>query len=347
MTLSSATHPAQDETAATPAAPRGASSGAEKFVRALLRHGSWAAAELRRGRPRHLVHFYGNTPGDDLMCTAVLHEMRRRGARGLWMMTRFAELFAGNPDVDRVVPFDERYHGLLRVVKGRSWYAHYGGHDEVADQSPIPRQHILALLCHACGITGDVTLRPYLHLTESERNAGRLRPRQIALHSSGLSAFTSMKNKEWFPDRFQSVVNTLRDAFDLVQLGSTTDPLLDGCLDLRGKTTRRESAAIIAASEVFVGQVGFLMHLARAVNTRAVIIYGGRELPWQSGYSCNTNLVTPLPCSPCWRWNACHNPIERDCLRRISVDDVVDAVRTTVLRCGEPLEVETATVTAV
>lgn len=322
----------------------GVRSRSAKLIRALLRHGTWAAGELTRGRPRQMVHFYGNTPGDDLMCTAVLHELRRRGGRGLWMMSRFPELFEHNPDVDRVVPFDERYHGLLRVVGGRSSYAHYGGHDHVHDQSPIPRQHIIALLCEACGISGPVSLRPYLALTDAERSAGRLRPRQLALHSSGLSAFTSMKNKEWFADRFQGVADALRGEFDLVQLGSPTDPALDGCLDLRGRTTRRESAAIIAGSQLFLGQVGFLMHVARAVETRAVIIYGGRELPWQSGYPCNTNLVTPLPCSPCWRWNACHNPVERDCMRRIGVEDVVEAIRSTAARAGEPMTVETTSV---
>jgi len=315
-----------------------------KLVRNLLRHGTWAAGELSHGRPRQLVHFYGNTPGDDMMCTTVLRELRQRGARGLWMMTRFPELFEGNRDVDRVVPFDERYHGLLRVVRGRSWYANYGGHDHANDESPRPRQHIIALMCEACGISGPVSLRPYLQLSDEERHRGQLRPRQLALHSSGLSAFSSMKNKEWFPDRFQAVVDALRSDFELVQLGSPDDPPLEGCLDMRGKTTRREAAAIIAGSELLLGQVGFLMHLARAVDTRAVIIYGGRELPWQSGYTCNTNLVTPLPCSPCWRWNACHNPVERDCMRRISVEDVVAAVRLTVARGDEPLSVETTTV---
>ena len=54
-------------------------------ARTVWKHGSWAAAELaRRGRPRHLVFFCGDTLGDDLMCTAVLRELRERGERGVW-----------------------------------------------------------------------------------------------------------------------------------------------------------------------------------------------------------------------------------------------------------------------
>jgi len=311
-------------------------------VRTVWRYGPWVASELGRlGWPRHLVHFYGMTPGDDVMCTVVLREMRRRGRRGLWMMTRFPELFAGNPDVDAVVPFDVRYERMVNWLGGRTWGAHYGGHDHAADRSPLPERHIIALMCRACGITGPVTLRPYVHLSDAERAAGRLAPRQIALHSSGMSAHSAMRNKEWFPERLQRVVHALRGDYTLVQLGSASDPPLDGCLDLRGRTSMRESAAILAGSVLFLGQVGFLMHLTRAVDRPAVIVYGGRELPWQSGYSCNTNLATALPCAPCWRWNACDHPIERECMRRIDVDEVVAAVRERAARADEPLVEDT------
>jgi ADP-heptose:LPS heptosyltransferase len=311
-------------------------------ARVVWEHATWAAGELvRHGRPRELVHFYGQTPGDDLMCTAVLHEMRRRGRRDVWMMSRFPELFERNPDVDVVVPFDERYERLAEWVGGRSWYAHYGGHDHEADRSPNPERHIIALMCQACDISGPVTLRPYLHLSADEREIGRIGKRQIALHSSGQSAFSAMKNKEWLPERMPAVVNALRGEFTLVQLGAPSDPPLHGCVDLRGRTSVRESAAVIANSELFLGQVGFLMHLARAVDRPAVIIYGGREKPWQSGYSCNTNLATTLPCSPCWRWNACDNVIERRCMKLIGVDEVVSAVRERAARSGEPLVEDT------
>lgn len=316
-------------------------------ARVVLKHGAWATAELfRRGRPGHVVRFFGKTPGDDLMCTAVLREMRRRGYRSIWMMSRFPELFEGNPDIDRVVAHDARYDRYAQWMGGRSYYVHYGGHDHERDQSPIPQQHIIASMCASCELTGEVTLRPYLHLTDGERAAGRLAPRQIVLHSSGLSAHSAMRNKEWVEGRMQQVVDALRDEYTIVQLGAATDPALDGVVDLRGRTTMRQSAAIIAGSVLTVAQVGFLMHLTRAVDRPAVIIYGGREQPWQTGYSCNTNLFTSLPCAPCWSWNRCGNSVERECLHRISADDVVQAVHERAARADEPL-VEDKTVITV
>jgi hypothetical protein len=307
-------------------------------ARIVLKHGAWATAELvRGGRPRHVVHFYGKSLGDDLMCTAVLREMRRRGYRSIWMMSRFPELFDGNADVDRVVPHDQRYERYAQWMRGRSWYIHYGGHDHERDVSAIPEQHIIAKMCASCDLTGEITLRPYLHLTAEERAVGRLAPRQIVVHSSGLSAHSAMRNKEWVRGRMQQVVHALRDEYTFVQLGAPSDPKLDGCVDLRGRTTTRHSAAIVAGSVLTLAQVGFLMHLTRAVDRPAVIIYGGREQPWQTGYSCNTNLYSDLPCAPCWHWNKCDNPIERECMQRISVEQVVHAVRERAARADEPL----------
>ena len=136
-------------------------------------------------------------------------------------------------------------------------------------------------------------------------------------------------------------MDALKHDFDFVQVGDPADPPLDGVRDLRGKTSLRQTAAVLQASAVFVGQVGFLMHLARAVDCRSVVVYGGRERPDQTGYVANENLYTPLPCSPCWRENACD--FGRECMDRITPDVVVEAVLRQAEKSGQPLPVETHT----
>src|SRR3974390_667061 len=42
--------------------------------------------------------------GDDLMCTVVTHELKKRGAGKIWLFTAFPELAAGNPDLTAVPP---------------------------------------------------------------------------------------------------------------------------------------------------------------------------------------------------------------------------------------------------
>jgi ADP-heptose:LPS heptosyltransferase len=92
-----------------------------------------------------------------------------------------------------------------------------------------------------------------------------------------------------------------------------------------------------------VGTVGLLMHLARAVECPSVIIFGGREAPWQSGYVCNFNIYSEMPCAPCWRSNTCD--FNRQCMSNISADDVVSAIRQMLDRPRSPLAVETVEIT--
>jgi ADP-heptose:LPS heptosyltransferase len=216
-------------------------------------------------------------------------------------------------------------------------YAHY---DPVADADEPPTEQILATMCRRAGLTGRVALRPYLFLTPEELAAGRRGTRQIAIQSSGRAAAHFMQNKEWFPERFQQVCDALCPAHTVVQIGSAKDPALAGALDLRGQTSLRESAAILANSTVFIGLVGFLMHLARAVDCRSVIVFGGREKPWQTGYLANRNLTGDTACSPCWLRNRCD--YSHECMHMITAEGVLAAAGEQVQRHGQPLEVETA-----
>jgi ADP-heptose:LPS heptosyltransferase len=152
----------------------------------------------------------------------------------------------------------------------------------------------------------------------------------------------AMRNKQWFPDRFQAVIDALQGEFKFVQLGSASDPPLQHVIDLRGKTNIRQSAAIMHQAQLYIGNVGFLMHLARAVECPSVIVYGGREAPWQSGYACNINLYTALPCAPCWRWNTCD--FDRKCMSDITAQQVVSGVKELIKRSREPLRTDTVAI---
>jgi hypothetical protein len=284
------------------------------------------------GLPSIGLYFNGGL-GDDVMCSAVARELKKRGTKTIWQLTSFPEVFVGNGDVV-AVPADFRLLRLCRLFGIPCVELEY--------PSPPPR-HLIATICAEAGIRGEVELRPYVVLSEAEKRAGKVVPRpQIAIQTSSLAARFPMLNKLWPHERFQLVTNALKDEFDFVQLGAPSDPELHGALDLRGKTTVRESAAILSASRLFVGLVSGLMHLARAVECRSVIVYGGREHPSQSGYSANENVHWSGPCAPCWQRNACD--YERMCMSEISPEQVIAAVRRQAGRYGTPLTVERASI---
>lgn len=293
----------------------------------------------RLGFPRHFFQSDGRL-SSDLMCAAVFRELRKRGSRGIAIATRHHELFLGNPDVDKIIyhrqPFIDRWlrKGLPLMRFNQATY------DPSRDADEAPMDHILIEMCQRANITGMVELRPYLFLTPKEFAAGRLGKDQVVMQSSNLSVPNPMQNREWYPDRFQEVCTRLRDHVTVVQVGALSDPTLEGAIDMRGKTTSRQTAAILAQSLVFVGLAGFLMHLARAVDCRSVIVYGGREKPSQTGYVANKNLYGQVRCAPCWLRNPCE--FNRKCMSMITVKDVIAATAEQIGRYGTPLEVQTA-----
>jgi Glycosyltransferase family 9 (heptosyltransferase) len=280
------------------------------------------------GMPDIVLYFNGGL-GDEIMRTAVARELRKRGRGKIWQFAAAPELYAGNPDLI-AVPDDYRLYRLCRM---------FGIPCVQVNYPERPPRHFIAMMCSAAGIRGEVELRPRIVLAQKERRAGkRVRGRQIAVQTSSMAARYPMRNKLWPHKRFQRVAEALKETFDLVQVGAPSDPALAGALDLRGKTTIRETAAILASSHVFLGLASGLVHLARAVECRSVIVYGGREDPTLSGYSANENIHWSGVCAPCWLRNDC--AFERRCMSEIRPEPVIEAVRRQAERWGTDLPVD-------
>lgn len=294
------------------------------------------------GVPARALVFGPKSLGDDLLCTAVLREARRRGTP-FTMFTARPELFAGNPDPAAIRPIDNHYLALLRSWRRPAISPYYASAKPgVPDADVLPPRHAIAEMCRLGGLTGEVNLRPYLHLTPAELAAAPRLPRQVAIHSSGLAAAIPYRTKEWGANRFAELATLLAGDYSLVQLGAASDPLLPGIsLDLRGRTTPRAAAAVQASSLLFVGLEGFLAHLARAVDCPAVVIHGGRADPRVFAYRANINLHTAPPCSPCGLRSTC--PHDLACLTAITPAAVAAAVHTLAARPRTvPLPVESA-----
>lgn len=312
--------------------------------------GTWRAARdfglvkwhLMKGRPDAVVAFGAGGLGDSLLCTAVLRALRARGARVLWMLSPHQELFSKNPDVDAVLPCNDELIARLQNSGLNVVRTHYNRNHWEEGRDDPPKGHIIEMMCRAAGIhAGEVELRPRLHLTPAEIAAGRLAPRQIAVQTTGRSARFFMRTKEWFPERFVEAARRLPRDCSVVQIGHPDDPAIPGAIDQRGRTSLRRTAAILANADLFIGLVGFPMHLARAVDCPAVIVYGGRELPTQSGYSAFVNLQRSPACSPCWLWHRCDHDMR--CMTDITADEVAAAALQQLARPRHPLPIDVVT----
>ncbi|MDX2110991.1 MAG: glycosyltransferase family 9 protein [Verrucomicrobiota bacterium] len=264
--------------------------------------------------------------GDALLLSTVLYHRGKAQPTNsrVWVGTNYPEIYQGNPFV-QVLPGRTQHWGhrlirlmrICRLVKPFSYIDYY--------HKGIPKAHLLTLLSERIGLhTAPIT--PVYFPTENERRT-RLLPQStkpvVIMQSTGNTAWTD--NKNWGSERFCAVAKLLAASATLVQIGRSEDPPLEGALNLCGRLTIRQCFQVLAEGNLFIGQVGFLMHAAAAVSTPGVIVYGGFEAPWQSGYEANVNLYTTLECSPCWLQTRC--PYEKKCLTQITPELVAASAR--------------------
>ena len=291
----------------------------------------------QNGIPNKSFHFGGGL-GDHLLCTAVFHELGKRGIQKCWMLSHYPEIFQNNPHGLQIVLDDWKTIKLLEKIKRPSTLLYYGKWIGDNDKIDLPAKHLIAEILEKCDINGDVCLRPYWY---GDTRPTTLVPKNdyICVQSTKTYSSTPMLNKQWDEESLIQVIKLLKDKFEVVQLGTLEEPRLPYTIDQRNLCIS-DSATLLANARFFIGQVGFLMHLARAVDKRSVIIYGGREKAWQSGYPCNENIETSPNCSPCWQNNQCD--YHRQCLSAISTQDLLKGVDRLEARLSQDLEIDTA-----
>ncbi len=307
-------------------------------LRGKIVHTFWGLKLLaKNGIPAKAFQFGGGL-GDHLLCTAIFKELGKRGVTNCWMLSHYPELFESHPFGLKVVVDDWKSLRVLDKIKRPACLLFYGEWIGDSDKINPPKRHILEEMFIKSGISGKVELRPYWYAKTHRHDLPiKLTGKYICIQSTTTDSSTPMQNKCWSADRMQNVIEEIGKNYEIIQLGTNKEPLLNNVIDGRSLTIKG-SANLLAHAEFFTGQVGFLMHLARAVETRSVIIYGGREKAWQSGYPCNENIETHPECSPCWQNNCCD--FNRKCLDQIKAEDVITAINRLQKRFSDELETE-------
>lgn len=266
--------------------------------------------------PNHILFFEGGL-GDQLLCTIPIRYLANSG-KTVWFVTDYPEIFLLNKNIERLIKPD-----LARKLNLPINYLRYVEAPFVGPEIS-PKMHIIKILCNSLGIDEEfISYKPDLFLSVDELKKGEFAKGKILIQTSGISARYAISTKDWFIESYQEVVNGLAD-YEILQVGSLLDPKLEGVVDLRGKFSIREIASILHHASLFIGQVGFLMHLACAVDCPSVIIYGGREKAWQTGYNSNANIEIEINCSPCWLYNCNLGML---CMKLISPSLVIEAAR--------------------
>ena len=98
-------------------------------------------------------------------------------------------------------------------------------------------------------------------------------------------------------------------------------------IDLAGATTVGLLPALLSRASLLITNDSGPMHIAAALGTPVVALFGptsaARTGPYGPGHRV---LTTELPCRPCLS-RTCQNPIQLECLTRISPEQVIAPVR--------------------
>jgi lipopolysaccharide heptosyltransferase II len=147
---------------------------------------------------------------------------------------------------------------------------------------------------------------------------------------------STWESRWWYPDRTAEVLRALRGRFGLgaVLLGASAREQEfagevhrlagEGVCNLAGKTTLRDLIGILARARVAFGPDSGPMHLAAAVGTPVVSLWGATSPSRSAPYgSEDLALVGPVACQPCYLRRC---PVGRLCMREIAPGVVLSAI---------------------
>ena len=179
------------------------------------------------------------------------------------------------------------------------------------------------------------------NLTAEERASVDRHLSEVSGGFAVLFVGTRWESKQWFPAQMSQCAEQLRRGFglDIVLLGGRDDQKLAkeaqalssiGLTNLTGQTTLREAIGIIERAKVAIGPDTGLMHIAAAVRTPVISLWGATN-PLRTGPQGFAELVLQgkAPCVPCYRRQC---PIGRVCLQSISAEQMNAKIRAALKR---------------
>jgi len=165
------------------------------------------------------------------------------------------------------------------------------------------------------------------------REAGIDAERPYALLAPANEFYT----KRWAPERYATIAEKLiARGFQIVMTGAPTEEQRAQLADVQAATKHRlaslsslgigELVAVIAGAKLFVGNDSGPAHIAAAVKTPLVVLFGpASSVRWSPWRAPSVLVQNYFPCNPCAMYT-CEAFDEPECIRSITVDQVMKAV---------------------
>lgn len=241
--------------------------------------------------------------------------------------------------------FSSAWWFWLGKVHNRLGYECNGRRFLLTRSLPFPKniqnQHLVItykMLLEPLGIPISDT-PPRLYLSEKEINDARVLLRQHKIPEGALivginPGATYGSAKCWLPERFREVTERLlrdKDVY-IVYFGDQATASLvkeicaglpDRVINLAGMTSLRELSGLISHCDVILTNDSGPMHIADALGTPIVALFGSTSEVVTGPYRSGTLIHKHVECSPCYQ-RTC--PIDFRCMKRIEADEVYESI---------------------
>jgi heptosyltransferase I len=161
-------------------------------------------------------------------------------------------------------------------------------------------------------------------------------------HLAVIAPGTIWETKHWSSRGFAQVARHLMQKnLVVVLIGSKGEGAVcrevasaaPGVIDLAGKTSLSELAALISRAAICVTNDSGPMHLAVALNRPVVSIFGPTDSIWVGPYGRpDAVLSARLDCSPCYLRRISRCPHGHACMRNVSAESVVGRIEALLAR---------------
>jgi len=183
---------------------------------------------------------------------------------------------------------------------------------------PVPRLYV-----------SEETLERVRHLLPERGAAGNARGRVT------INPFARWKYKEWDYGKWAEVIRWMgkETGYVPVLVGSRDEQeaaariaAAAGAVSLAGKTSLKELAALLSLSAFHVGVDSAAPHIAAAVGTATITIYGPTDWRDWAPEGKNHRIIRPRrDCVPC-REKGCRGEGRSECLEGLGTDEVIGEI---------------------
>lgn len=277
--------------------------------------------------------------GDVLLTIPAIRGLKEKysGCRITFLTRRnSAEVISGNPLIDEIIFFEENqvdynnYDLFFDLEYESRPYMHMvDAYCQVADVNPSSKELFIVLDQVEIEFAKN-------YLADYGYNSEQI---LIGLHSGG----SSWPCKLWGLENFRYVLNFFKEKFGfrIVELGAGDCKPLGLDMNLIGQTSIKQAAAILKHCDLFLGVDSGLLHLAAAVKTPIVAVFGctdpDKVLPFNG---ISLGIQSDGDCTGCRHWppfSRTYAQCTRDriyCLEEISREEVINGVWEVLLKTG-------------